>query len=70
MCERITSSPGFRLAPPQLAATRLMASVAPLVKTISLTDGAFRNAATLPRLPSKASVEVCDVQWTPLCTLE
>mmetsp|Transcript_22211 Transcript_22211/g.40875 ORF Transcript_22211/g.40875 Transcript_22211/m.40875 type:complete len:211 (+) Transcript_22211:654-1286(+) len=53
---RMTSSPSCRLATPQVFATRLIASVAPLVKTISSCDFALTNRATLSRAISKASV--------------
>ncbi|MEY4010089.1 MAG: hypothetical protein RLZZ93_781 [Actinomycetota bacterium] len=51
-----TASPARRLAPPQLRATRLSASVAFFVNTISLTDRAFTKRATLARADSKRSV--------------
>ena len=41
-------SPGFRLAPPQLCATRLIASVAPRTKTISSGAAAPMNARHPP----------------------
>ena len=46
------SSPLPMCRRPQLCATRLMASVAPRTKTISLDDGALRKCATLSRASS------------------
>ena len=46
------TSPALRLAPPQEAATRLMASVAPRVSTMSAGAAAPMKAATLARPPS------------------
>ena len=51
-----TRSPGPRLSRPQAYATRLIASVALRVKTISFSDGALRNDATVRRAPSNPSV--------------
>ena len=50
--ESTTSSPSPRKVPPQLAATRLIASVAPLVNTISLAERALTKRCTLARAPS------------------
>ena len=65
--ETITSSPALNVAP-KLAATRLIASVAPLVKTISLGEGALTRRATEARAASNASVvslaRVCSPRWT------
>ena len=47
-----TTSPGPRLSCPQAYATRLIASVALRVKTISRAAGALRNARTFSRAPS------------------
>jgi hypothetical protein len=46
------SSPAATLRRPQLLATRLMASVAPRVKTMSLGEGAFKKRRTLSRAAS------------------
>ena len=47
-----TTSPGPRLSCPQAYATRLIASVALRVNTISRAAGALRNARTFSRAPS------------------
>lgn len=62
------SSPAFTCASPQLRATRLIASVAFRVKTISRTS-AFTKRATFDLAPSKASVERIERQCMPRCTL-
>ena len=46
------SSPAFRNACEKLEATRLIASVVPRVKTISLGEAAPRKRATFARAPS------------------
>mmetsp|Transcript_975 Transcript_975/g.2694 ORF Transcript_975/g.2694 Transcript_975/m.2694 type:complete len:201 (+) Transcript_975:571-1173(+) len=63
------SSPGPTLSRPHECATRLMASVAPRVKTISRRDAALTNCATLSRAPSYASVARTERAWAPRCTL-
>ncbi len=61
------SSPGW-IDWPRPAATRLIASVPPLVQTMLDAASAFRNRATLSRAVSKASVvslaRVCRPRWT------
>ena len=47
-----TSSPGFRLAPPQLYASRLKPSVAFRTKITSSEEGALIKARTFSRAPS------------------
>ena len=54
---------------PNACATRLMPSVELRVKTISRVDAAFRNARTLPRATSWASVAISLRKCTPRCTL-
>mmetsp|Transcript_67453 Transcript_67453/g.197261 ORF Transcript_67453/g.197261 Transcript_67453/m.197261 type:complete len:223 (+) Transcript_67453:1470-2138(+) len=70
MTLRRISSPAPTFAAPQLRATRLMASVAFRVKTISVESAAPTKSATFARAPSKASVErmesVCMPRWTLL----
>ena len=56
MIERMISSPSSIARRPKLSATRLMASVAERVKTISSVDSALRKPRTLSRAASKASV--------------
>ena len=54
-CSRIVStisSPAWMCSRPKLDATRLIASVADLVKTISSVVSALRNARTLSRAAS------------------
>ncbi|MNR37027.1 hypothetical protein D3C85_1550110 [compost metagenome] len=61
------SSPGSMLRPMPLA-TRLIASVPPLVQTMFSPEGAFRKRATISRAASNASVasfdRVCRPRWT------
>mmetsp|Transcript_36924 Transcript_36924/g.91224 ORF Transcript_36924/g.91224 Transcript_36924/m.91224 type:complete len:236 (-) Transcript_36924:550-1257(-) len=64
------SSPGLRLAMPHVYATRLMASLALRVNTISRSVDAFTNFATLVRAASYASVALPLRKCTPRCTLE
>mmetsp|Transcript_10510 Transcript_10510/g.38112 ORF Transcript_10510/g.38112 Transcript_10510/m.38112 type:complete len:204 (+) Transcript_10510:515-1126(+) len=54
--EMITSSPGFKLATPHVYATKLIASDALRVKTISRSVSAPMKSATLTRASSYASV--------------
>ena len=56
MMESTISSPSPTWARPNEEATRLTASVADRVNTISSTDSALRNARTVSRAVSKASV--------------
>ena len=63
------SSPGLRLASPQLRATRLMASLALRVNTISRGLAAPMKAAALPLAASKPSVARALNWWAPRCTL-
>ena len=51
-CEMMISSPRWMFALPQLLATRLMASVAPRTKTMSFSEPAPMNLATVLRAPS------------------
>ena len=51
------SSPSPTLRRPQACATRLMASVVPRTKTISLAEGALRKRRTFSRAASNASVD-------------
>ena len=64
-----TSSPALRLASPQLRATRLIASLALRVNTISWGEAAPTKAAVLARAPSKPSVARALSWWAPRCTL-
>mmetsp|Transcript_64652 Transcript_64652/g.192632 ORF Transcript_64652/g.192632 Transcript_64652/m.192632 type:complete len:251 (-) Transcript_64652:621-1373(-) len=64
-----TRSPGPKFEMPQLPATKLMASVAPLVKTTSLADRAPMRRATLSRAASNASVARSAKAWAPRWTL-
>mmetsp|Transcript_22187 Transcript_22187/g.88032 ORF Transcript_22187/g.88032 Transcript_22187/m.88032 type:complete len:238 (+) Transcript_22187:531-1244(+) len=64
------SSPGSRCVEPQLCATRLTASVAPRVQTISRAEGALMSAATFSRAASYASVARVASVCAPRCTLE
>ena len=66
--ETITSSPAPKLAP-KLAATRLIASVAPLVNTTSSGLGALIKRATEARAASNASVVSLARVCKPRCTL-
>ena len=68
MPEMRISSPWRTFASPQARATRLMLSVAFLVKMISCTDAAFTNARTFSRAPSYAAVARSLSSWTPRCT--
>ena len=52
MVETITSSPSFRKASPKLEANKLMLSVVPRVKTISLVLRALMKRRTVSRLAS------------------
>lgn len=54
--KKLTSSPGLRFVSPQEYATRLIASVAFLVNTISLESDALMNVATFFLANSYASV--------------
>mmetsp|Transcript_13662 Transcript_13662/g.57086 ORF Transcript_13662/g.57086 Transcript_13662/m.57086 type:complete len:205 (+) Transcript_13662:589-1203(+) len=65
-----TSSPSSRLSSPHAYATRLMASLALRVHTISRSDVAFTKVATLPRAASYSSVARAARACTPRCTLE
>ncbi len=56
--EMTISSPGFRNFRPQDAATRLIASVALRVNTISRPRAAFRKARTVSRAASMRSVQI------------
>ena len=56
MIESTISSPSFRCPCPKDDATRLIASVAERVKTISSVEPALRNARTFSRASSNASV--------------
>ncbi len=49
-------SPGFKLARPQEAATKLILSVVPRVQIICFASGAFKNLATLVRAASNFTV--------------
>jgi hypothetical protein len=64
------TSPGFKLAPPHAAATKLIPSVAPRVNTSSEGDPAPMNAATFARAASYAVVARAARACTPRCTLE
>ena len=63
-----TTSPGPRLSRPHAYATRLIASVALRVNTISFSDGALRRPATVRRAPSKPSVARSASRYTPRWT--
>ena len=67
--ESTISSPGPTLASPQVWATRLMASEALRVNTISRSDAAPTKAATWARARSYASVARAARVWTPRWTL-
>ena len=67
--ESSTSSPGLRLASPQLRATRLMASLALRVNTISWAEAAPTKLAVFCRAASKPSVARALNWWAPRCTL-
>ena len=63
--EMTISSPSCRFARPHAYATRLMASVHDLVKTISREPpGALRNSATFVRAPSYAAVDSAASSYT------
>mmetsp|Transcript_72494 Transcript_72494/g.221986 ORF Transcript_72494/g.221986 Transcript_72494/m.221986 type:complete len:223 (+) Transcript_72494:442-1110(+) len=63
------SSPGPTFARAHVRATRLIASVALRVKTISHGSAAFTNFATRARAPSNASVARIDIVCMPRWTL-
>ncbi len=67
--EMMTSSPSFIKAWPKHEATRLMLSVVPRVKTISLVERALRKRRTVSRDASCSSVACCERKCTPRCTL-
>ena len=64
--ETITSSPAFIKPSTNEEATRLMLSVVPRVKIISLVDLALINFRNVSRALSCNSVACCDNQCTPL----
>ena len=53
-----TSSPAFKLALPQVCATKFMLSVTPLVKIHSASSLAFINCCMVLRVASKYSVDL------------
>ncbi|MCY1550470.1 hypothetical protein D9M68_867270 [compost metagenome] len=65
--DTMISSPSPTCWPPQLLATRLMASVVPRTKITSSTSGALMNLRTRSRAPSYASVaraaSSCAARW-------
>ena len=63
------TSPGFRLARAHVYATRLIASVALRVNTISRVSRAPTKRATLARAASNAAVASSAIVYTPRCTL-
>ena len=67
--DRMTSSPAWSALWPHVFATRLMASVAFLVKTMFSGEAAFTNLATLQRASSYSVVARADSACTPRCTL-
>ena len=62
---RRTSSPSFRTELAKPAATRLIASVVPRVKTTSRGARAPRNRATFARAPSYSAVAFSDRKCVP-----
>ena len=69
MTETMTSSPACICDWQKVAASRLMLSVVPRVKTISFVERAPMKRRTVSRLASCSSVACWDRKCTPRCTL-
>ena len=67
--ETMTSSPACICDRQKVAARRLMLSVVPRVKMISLVERALMNLRTVSRLASCSSVACWERKCTPRCTL-